>query len=131
MKNSALRVTPLVIRHWQLANFYNKIKEIPINQPKTIYISCIYTVNMATELVTFKLESEFLKEVDGISKKSGFSNRTDFIRNALREKVDEIKLKEAMLEIAHLKGAAKKKTSEKQYEEVREKAFQELSKKFK
>ena len=39
----------------------------------------------------------------------GYHNRTEFIRNALREKVEETKLKEAMMEIAHLKGASKKK----------------------
>ncbi len=85
---------------------------------------------MATELVTFKLDNNFLKEVDGIVKKSGFSSRTDFIRNALREKVDEIKLKKAMMEIAHLKGASKKKTTNEELEKIREKAFAELDRKF-
>jgi len=36
-----------------------------------------------------------------------------------------------MLEIAHLKGAAKKKVSEQQYEQNRLKAFEELAKKIK
>ncbi len=84
---------------------------------------------MATELVTFKLDSEFLKEVDGISKKSGFSNRTDFIRNALREQVDEIKLKSAMIRLSKLKGKSKKKITNKDIHTVREKVLQDLSKK--
>ncbi|MBW2993626.1 ribbon-helix-helix domain-containing protein [Candidatus Woesearchaeota archaeon] len=83
---------------------------------------------MVTELVTFKLDNKFLKEVDSISRKSGFSSRTDFIRNALREKVDEIKLKKAMMEIAHLKGASKKKISDKDYERARDLAFEKISK---
>ena len=85
---------------------------------------------MATELVTFKLDNKFLKEVDCVVKKSGFGNRTEFIRSALREKVDEIKLKKAMIEIAHLKGASKKKTTDEELEKIREKAFEELDKKF-
>ena len=86
---------------------------------------------MATELVTFKLDNKFLKEVDSIVKKSGFSSRTDFIRNALREKVDEIKLKKAMMEIAYLKGASKKKISDEEYERARELAFEKISKELK
>ncbi len=86
---------------------------------------------MATELVTFKMEHNFLEEVDKTVKTAGFQNRTEFIRNALREKVEEIKLKEAMMQIAYLKGISKKKTSEKEYEKIRKRAFEELSKNLK
>jgi len=84
---------------------------------------------MVTEMITVKLEKNFLNEVDNIVKKSGYQNRTEFIRNALREKVEDAKLKEAMISIAHLKGAAKKKTTEEEYERIREQAFEELDKK--
>jgi metal-responsive CopG/Arc/MetJ family transcriptional regulator len=84
---------------------------------------------MTTEMITVKLEDRFLKEIDNIVSVSGYQNRTEFIRNALREKVEETKLKEAMLEIAHLKGASKKKTSEETLEKLRIKAFEELDKK--
>lgn len=84
---------------------------------------------MVTEMITIKLEDMFLLDIDSIVKKEGYQNRTEFIRNALREKVEEAKLREAMKEIAHLKGAAKKKTSDGDYEKIREKAFEELSKK--
>ena len=83
---------------------------------------------MTTEMITVKLEDRFLKEIDSIVSSSGYQNRTEFIRNALREKVEEAKLKEAMLEIAHLKGASKKKTSEETLEKLRIKAFEELDK---
>lgn len=86
---------------------------------------------MATELITFKMEHKFLEEVDSTAKEAGFQNRTEFIRNALREKVDDVKLKKAMLEIAHLKGAAKKKTTEAEYERIREQVFKEFESKFK
>ncbi len=86
---------------------------------------------MATEMITVKLEDVFLKEIDNVVHAQGYQNRTEFIRNALREKLEEAKLKEAMMQIAHLKGAAKKKTSDKEYEEIRKKAFEELSKKLK
>ncbi len=49
----------------------------------------------------------------------------------LREKVEETKLKEAMIEIAHLKGASKKKTSDEQLDKIRNKFFEELDRKIK
>ncbi len=84
---------------------------------------------MATEMITVKLENIFLNDLDKIIKNEGYQNRTEFIRNALREKIEEIKLKKAMMELAHLRGGVKKKTTEENYEKIRARAFEELSKK--
>ena len=86
---------------------------------------------MTTEMITVKLDDAFLKEIDGIVEVQGYQNRTEFIRNALREKVEQAKLREAMMQIAHLKGASKKKTTDSQLEKLRLKAFEELEKKIK
>lgn len=86
---------------------------------------------MATEMITVKLDDSFLGDIDSLVKKHGYQSRTEFIRNALRDKVEEVKMKEAMMSIAHLKGAAKKKISSKRYEEIREKAFKEFERKTK
>ncbi|MEK6953346.1 MAG: ribbon-helix-helix domain-containing protein [Nanoarchaeota archaeon] len=86
---------------------------------------------MTTEMITVKLEDKFLVDIDSIVEKEGYQNRTEFIRNALREKVEEVKLKEAMISISHLKGVSKKKTTEKEYEEIRKKAFEEISRRLK
>lgn len=85
---------------------------------------------MTVELITFKLEHNFLNEIDMISKEAGYSNRTDFIRNALREKLEEIKLKKAMIELSRMKGKAKKKVTDKEIHQVRETLAIELAKKF-
>ena len=84
---------------------------------------------MVTEMISLKLEDSFLDNVDDIVKKEGYQSRTEFIRNALREKVEAAKLRQAMLEISHLKGASKKKTSDEELERIREKAFEEIDKK--
>ncbi|MFH1649710.1 MAG: ribbon-helix-helix domain-containing protein [Candidatus Woesearchaeota archaeon] len=86
---------------------------------------------MSTEMITMKLDSRFLKEIDDVVKAGAYQSRTEFIRNALREKVDEAKLKEAMRSIAHLRGAAKTKTTEEEYERHREEAFEEISRRLK
>lgn len=82
---------------------------------------------MATELVTFKMDKKFLEEVDKTVKAESYHSRTEFIRAALRDKVDKEGLKEAMMKIAHLKGAAKRKTTEEEYERHREEVFEELA----
>ena len=83
---------------------------------------------MATEMITLKMDNVFLEDIDNTIKKEGYQNRTEFIRDALREKLEDIKLKKAMMEIAHLKGASKKKTSDEELERIREKAFEEIDK---
>ena len=80
-------------------------------------------------MITVKLEEMFLQEIDSMVKDEGYQNRTEFIRNALREKMEEMKLRKAMLQLAHFKGRAKKKTTEASYEKIRAKAFEEISRK--
>lgn len=84
---------------------------------------------MVTEMISVKLEDSFLDSIDDIVEKEGYQSRTEFIRNALREKVEASKLKEAMRELSKLKGASKKKTSDEELERIREKAFEEIDKK--
>ena len=84
---------------------------------------------MATELVTFKMEHDFLKDVDKTVKSAGFQNRTEFIRNALREKVEEVKLKQAMITLSKLRGKAPRKTTDEERARIREKVFEEFEKK--
>ena len=86
---------------------------------------------MATEMITLKLETNFLKEIDSIVKENNYHNRTEFIRGALREKVDETRLNSAMMRVMPLKGASKKKTTDEMLEIIREKAVKELDKRFK
>ena len=82
-------------------------------------------------MITLKLDSDFLDEIDSLVKSGSYHNRTEFIRSALRQKVEEAKIKDAMMKIAHLKGASKKKTTEEEYERLREEVFEEYKKKFK
>ncbi|MDP2749392.1 MAG: ribbon-helix-helix domain-containing protein [Nanoarchaeota archaeon] len=86
---------------------------------------------MVTEMINIKLETKFLKEIDSIVKKENYQNRTEFIRSSLRENVDKARMKQAMLELQHLKGASKRKITPEEYEIARERAFEEIAKKFK
>lgn len=81
---------------------------------------------MATGMITMKIEDKFLKEIDSLVEKSNYQNRTEFIREALREKVDRLKYEEARLSIIHLLGAHKgKKTTDEDLERIRAKVSKE------
>lgn len=82
---------------------------------------------MATQLVTFKMEHKALEEVDKIAK-AGYYSRTEFIRAALRDKVEDARYRKALKELAPLKGIIKRKTTEEEYERIREEAFEQLAK---
>ena len=84
---------------------------------------------MVTEMISMKLEDSFLKAIDSVVKKEGYQSRTEFIRTALREKVEAYRLKRDIMELSRLKGASKKKTTDKELERIREKAFEEIDKK--
>ena len=86
---------------------------------------------MATELVAFKVDKGFLHEIDITARSSGFQNRTEFIRSALRDKVAENRLRIAIAAIGGMKGKAKTKTSEKELEQIRERVFCEIEKNIK
>ncbi len=85
---------------------------------------------MVTEMITLKLEKKFLVDIDKTVKEKNYQNRTEFIRAALRDKVDEEKLKKTMQELAHLKGKFKKEkqTTDEEVEKVGELAFERLKK---
>jgi len=85
---------------------------------------------MATEMISLKLNSKFLKEVDKTVKEQNYQNRTEFIRASLRENIDKEALKKAYKELIHLKGSlkGKSKLTDEEFEKVREEAFEELSK---
>jgi Arc/MetJ-type ribon-helix-helix transcriptional regulator len=84
---------------------------------------------MVTDMITLKLERNFLRDIDATVKKQNYQNRTEFIRNALRDKIEQAKTRDAINEIIKLKGKSNKKTSEKELEKLREKALRELEKK--
>lgn len=81
---------------------------------------------MVTELVTFKMERSFLKEVDLVVKEMNYQNRTEFIRNAIREKMEDARKKRMLEALTRLRGSVKKKTSDKELHRIREEVAQEM-----
>ncbi len=82
------------------------------------------------QTVSLKLEDGILSEIDGKLSKHRYSTRTEFIREAIREKLSELEKDELLRNLASLKGSSKRKTSDKSLHKAREDAFSRLEKKF-
>lgn len=88
-------------------------------------------LNTTMENVSLKLEPEFTKEIEKIMKKNRYMTKTEFIREALRDKIKELEKQETLKKIEKLFGSSKHKTTDEQLHSAGEKAFEELEKKIK
>ncbi len=86
---------------------------------------------MVTEMITLKLETNFLKDIDNAVKERGFQSRTEFIRNAVRKQLAQQDIELAIQKLAKLKGQArsKRKITEEDEHLMGELAIRELARK--
>jgi metal-responsive CopG/Arc/MetJ family transcriptional regulator len=88
------------------------------------------------ETISLKLDGDMLKNVDRSLKKHNFSTRTEFIREAIRDKLknltrDELEklTREELIDIfMNTKLKPKKRFTEKEWREAREKALRDFIK---
>jgi len=81
-------------------------------------------------MISLKLESGLLKEIDQSLKQHRYSTRTEFIRDAIRSKLSEFEKQELLKAVANIKGISKRKTTDEQLHLVREKLANEYARKF-
>ena len=82
------------------------------------------------ETVTFKLHEKILEKIDKIIEPLHFSNRTEFIREAVREKLNQIDTEKFMKRLAQHKGTAKVKISDEKLNEIKEGVAKKYAAKF-
>ncbi|MBI2574674.1 ribbon-helix-helix protein, CopG family [Candidatus Woesearchaeota archaeon] len=82
------------------------------------------------ETVTFKLQEDVIRKVDAVLKPLHFSNRTEFIRESIREKLNEIERDSVLQQLLAFKGAAKSKISDKELHRIRGRIAGEYARKF-
>ena len=83
------------------------------------------------ETVSIKLESGFIKDLDRIMKRHRYMTKTEFIRQALRDKMDELEKQETLKNVEMLFGSSKRKTTDEQLHKAGERAVKILERKFK
>ena len=83
------------------------------------------------ETVTFKMDRGLLKKIDAKLKEHQYSTRTEFFRDAIRERLSELEKEKILTSIHKLKGILKNRTTDEQLHEIREALVKEYEKKFK
>ena len=73
------------------------------------------------EPVSIKFDERSLKNLGKIMQKFGYSTKTEFIREAVRDKIKDLEKEEALKKIDKLFGASKRRTTDAQLHEAREK----------
>lgn len=84
------------------------------------------------EAISIRFEKGFLNEIEKVMKLNGYATMTEFIREAVRDKIKSLRKEIALMRLEKLYGAGAKKGREITDEEVHkagEEAFLELEKK--
>jgi metal-responsive CopG/Arc/MetJ family transcriptional regulator len=79
------------------------------------------------DVVSVKLDDQMLKRIDGSLKENNYSTRTEFIRDAIRAKLDELLRRSLIQELMRYQGVAAP-TSDKERRRQRDQALKELIK---
>lgn len=82
------------------------------------------------EAICVKLDEKILKNLDNNLKQHNFSTRTDFIREAIRDKLRLLEKEKAIRTLEKYFGAAKVKVSDKRHHQIREEVSKKFAKKF-
>ncbi|MBU2589493.1 MAG: ribbon-helix-helix domain-containing protein [Nanoarchaeota archaeon] len=80
------------------------------------------------EIVTVKFKEEILKKMDTTIANHDFNSRTEFIREAVRDKLSILSTDELIKELMKFKGKAKIKTTYEENRKVKEQVSKELMK---
>ena len=62
--------------------------------------------------ISLKLEDSFLSEIDKVMSKHRYMTKTEFIREAIRDKIKDLEKEEALLRLEKAYGASKRKTTD-------------------
>lgn len=78
------------------------------------------------ETVSMKLEEEFARTVEKVMKKHHYATKTEFIREALRDKVKELEKEQMLARVRALYGASQRRTTDEELHKAGERAVEEL-----
>ncbi|MFH1316310.1 MAG: ribbon-helix-helix domain-containing protein [Candidatus Woesearchaeota archaeon] len=83
------------------------------------------------QTISLKMEDNLLKEVDLRLSKNRYTTRTEFIRDAIRQKLSDLEKDEILRKLSKMKGISNRESSDEKIHSAREKAFDFIEKKLK
>ncbi len=82
------------------------------------------------EAVCIKMNDKVMEEMESCIEEENYSTKTEFIREAVREKIKAIRKERALRLLEANLGAAKTKVSDRRHREIREQVGREYAKKY-
>lgn len=82
------------------------------------------------ETVSIKMEKEFAKNIEKAMKQNNYTTKTEFIREAIREKISKLEMKKIFKEIEEFRRDNPRKTTNEDLHRVREELAKELEKEY-
>lgn len=80
------------------------------------------------ETISLKMEGVLLQEIDTKIKSHRYSTRTEFIRDAIRNKIEDLEKQKAIENVRKFYGSSKRKTTDEELHKVRKEISKELMK---
>ncbi|MEK6864647.1 MAG: ribbon-helix-helix domain-containing protein [Nanoarchaeota archaeon] len=80
------------------------------------------------DTISFKLQEDIVKTMDKLIKPLHFNNRTEFIREAIREMIWKVEAEITIKKLEKFKGAAKVHITDAQLEKTKERVGNQLMK---
>lgn len=78
------------------------------------------------EAISLKLDENMLTNIDENLRKHNYSTRTEFIRTAIRDKLEDLSREDLVKEFMKFKGKSTKNTSDEQLKKIRAEVSREL-----
>ena len=73
------------------------------------------------EMISLRIEGEFLRDLERAMKRYRYSTKTEFVRAAIRDKISDLDKEYALRAVEKLAGSSKRKTSGKDLHKARKK----------
>lgn len=83
------------------------------------------------ETISIRFEDNFLHDIEKAMKSHRYATKAEFIREAIRDKIKDLEKEKALIRLENVYGASKRKTTQAQLEKAKEKAFEDIAKRFK
>ena len=81
------------------------------------------------EMINVKVERKLLNEIDRNLSRHRYTTRSEFVREAVRDKLTELEKKKLLEHTARIFGSSKHKTTDEQLHKVREQMSKDMEKK--
>ena len=79
------------------------------------------------ETISVRYDDSFISDMERIMKENRYSTKAEFIREALRDKMNELETKAALVRLERMAGSSKRITTKEQLRKAKKSAFERLA----